>query len=878
MSELEKHPQAQLLLVDGNSIINRAYFAMSRGKRLTAPDGTPTAAVFAFFNMLFSYMDKLKPEKVCICFDRPEATFRKEIYPEYKAGRREMDEDLAIQIPIVKEGLEHMGISQAEKAGYEADDLIATLCKRAVDDGLDNIYVLSGDRDLWQLINDQVTLIYPYNRSGSRGKELMTPQAFIDAYGFEPVNLLDYKALKGDSSDNIPGVKGIGEKTGMALIGEYKTLENVYANIDQLKPAQAKRLREGEDNAHLSYQLAKLEDQVPLEDAYTSAEFDLPALTDYFTRLNINSFWSRFDLDNQANKNHNIKLDDWEIVDFEKLLQNAKEEIFFHYYGTSIALANDSNEFAFLKLNEFSPLWDQWLERGQDGLKAVFWSGKEFFREFDLTIPEKDYFDVEIVAYLLNQLEANKSNAENFQNFFLSLTGTSLQFSGLDDISEEDQKNEAMLSLAGLRQIRILGQEALEKENIWLLARDLEFPLARILAEMEKAGIKVDREALANLSDQMADQIHALENQIYFYLGKEINLNSSKQLGEVLFEEMKLPGSKKTKSGAYSTAADVLEPLIHAHPVIPLILEYRELSKLLSTFVDGLGKEIAEDGRVHTHFKQTLTTTGRLSSSEPNLQNIPVKSDRAADIRDLFVSEEGMTFIDADYSQIELRLLAALSGDENLLAAFQDNEDIHTSTAIRLFNKSEHEVSSKDRRDAKTVNFSIIYGISDFGLARNLDISVAEAKELIDNYNLHYPKVRIWMDEQAELAKKQGYVETILGRRRYIPELKSKNFHQRKFGERAAMNAPVQGSAADLIKLAMIRVDDAIKAAGIDARLILQVHDELVLEVADEAVDQVAGLLKEAMEDAMDLVVPLKVEVSKGKSWGNLEDIKNGLA
>lgn len=877
MTNSAKLDPADLLLLDGNSILNRAHFAMARGKRLTAPDGTPTAAIFSFLNMLFSYQDLLEPARTVVCFDRPEATFRKEIFADYKAGRRPMDEDLAQQVPLVKEVLRYMAVDQVELAGFEADDLIATISREAEEKGLRHIYVLSGDRDLWQLISDQVTLIYPYNRKGERGKDLMTPEIFYEIYGFEPEKLLDYKALRGDSSDNIPGVKGIGEKSGQELIRAYGSMEEVYANLDQIKPRQAKLLAEGKEQAELSYQLAKLCFDAPYEPAYIEGELAEDKLLAYFDRLGFRSFHQRFELDQIADKDRVALTDTWKKLEINRLLEQVNGNVLYIWQEhTRIYLADQEEHYCLLDRKVFAKLWQERLEE-QAECELVFWAGKELLRRLELTAASKDYYDVEIASYLLNLLDPSHNTENNLRSSYERLSAdfpsweTELSHA-VDHYGEEDANG--ILNLAVLVRLHQLSQDALQRDGLASLAHDVEFPLARVLAQMEDKGIALDRKALDTLAESWRAELYQLEQQIYFYFGREINLQSSKQLGTVLFEELKLPGSKKTKSGSYSTAADVLEALRPAHPVIPLILEYRELSKLLSTFVEGLAKNIAPDGRVHTIFKQTLTTTGRLSSAEPNLQNIPVKSERARAIRDLFVAAPGHCFIDADYSQIELRLLAVLSEDENLLAAFREGEDIHASTAAKLFGKEINQISARERRDAKTVNFSIIYGISDFGLAQNLDISVAEARNLITAYEQHYPRVRPWMESQAELARERGYVETILGRRRYIEELKSKNFHQRKFGERAAMNAPVQGSAADLIKLAMLRMDKAIQEQNLSARLILQVHDELLLECPEEEAEDVSRLLREAMEGAMDLGLPLKVELSRGKSWGSMSDFE----
>lgn len=868
MSAQSELKQADLLLVDGNSILNRAYYGIGRNQRLTAPDGTPTGAIFTFFNMLFSYQDLLRPDRTCVCFDRPEPTFRHELYEGYKAGRKPMDEDLAVQFPLVKEGLRYMGLHQVEEPGCEADDLIASLARHGADAG-DHVYVLSGDRDLWQLISEQVTLIYPYKNKGGSGKDFMTPEEFRLIYGFGPESFLDFKALMGDPSDNIPGVKGVGEKTAMSLIQEYGSLDQVYAHLEEIKGAKGRNLTEGREDAYLSYKLARLNYDAPVEACPANLPVDTEALDQYLQRLNIKSLRERFDLEMPESRSaQNIK-QSWTKVDtWQDLALTPESKLaILPIPSGHWSMLSDQNKLLSLSLAELNFIWPQILAASP---QLYFWAGKEALREADLNIPLYTYYDGEVAAYLLNAGDLSKPYPEAFLSAWQAVGGESIDFQDLAQLSSPDLEQEVYFRLSALFKFCELADLALADLGLSKLARDLEFPLARVLAEMERRGIAVDQESLGNLSQSMAAEISDLENQIFAYFPREINLNSSKQLGEVLFEDLGLKGGKKNKNGSYSTAAEILEKLVYEHPVIKLILQYRELAKLRSTFVEGLGKEIADDGRIHTHFKQTLTSTGRLSSAEPNLQNIPIKSDRADDIRRLFVPKAGCSFVDADYSQIELRLLAHMSQDPGLQQAFKANEDIHLATASRIFNKAPAEITSKERRDAKTINFSIIYGISDFSLSQDLGLSVAKARAYIEAYYSHYPKVKPWMESQVEQAKKLGYVETIFGRRRYIPELKSRNFHQRKFGERAAMNAPVQGSAADLIKIAMVQVEKQLRAAGLKAKLILQVHDELLLEVPDEEIAEAAAILREAMESALDLTIPLKVDLDVGKSWGEM--------
>lgn len=863
--------KADLLLVDGNSIINRAYFAMARNNHFTAPDGTPTGAVYTFLNMLFSYIDKLNPEEICVCFDSKGKTFRHEFYEDYKAGRAAMDDDLAIQIPIAKEGLDCLGYARAELPGYEADDLVASFCKKAESAGK-KVFVLSGDRDLWQLISEQTTLVYPYTNKKGGGRELMTPEAFESALGFKPQQLLDYKALKGDSSDNIPGVKGIGEKTATQLIKDYGSLDAVYENIENIKGAQKKKLIEGKDSAYLSYKLAKLNFEAPIASSLTKNVYDELAWDAFLRKLNINSFRKRFGLDlEEEEEQARLEIDYQRISNYADFAVKGEEVILLPLESGDVALFNKDKDLYLLQEEDLPKLWQDLLLASEN---LIIWGLKDFSRAHDLPLEKAKFVDLEILAYLVNVGELSKGYPENILSVYQELSGQEQSFYPTEEISEAAKEEESVHRLAIYTYLREELLKRLGENKMNDLAFDLEFPLTIILGKMEQRGIKIDQAALERLSEMMAKEEASLNDEAQSYFPSEINLNSSKQLGEMLFKELGLRGAKKTKSGNYSTAADILEGIYNDHPVIPLILQYREVSKLRSTFVDGLAKELANDGRVHTHFNQTLTSTGRLSSTAPNLQNIPVKSDHAAAIRNLFIPQEGYVFLDADYSQIELRLLAVLSQDEVLLESYRKGEDIHRSTAARMFNKAPETISDLERRAAKTINFSIIYGISEFSLSQDLKVSRAEAAQYIASYHEHYPRVLPWMEEQVDFAKEHGYVETILGRRRYIPELKSKNFHQRRFGERAAMNAPVQGSAADLIKLAMVKVEQAFAEAQLQAYQILQVHDEILLEVKEEEMLEAARILKESMETAMDLSLPIKADVEIGKSWGEMRALE----
>lgn len=864
--------KADLLLVDGNSIMNRAYYGLAGRQNLSAPDGTPTGAVFAFFNMLFSYADKLHPSAVKVCFDRPEKNFRHELFKDYKAGRSAMPDDLRVQMPLVKEGIRLMGGSALEKPGHEADDLIAALTKKSEKEGK-RVYILSGDRDLWQLISDQTTVIFPFTGKSGSSKEWMTIEAFREKYGFDPPFLRDLKSIMGDSSDAIPGVPGIGEKGALELIRSYGSLDGVYAHLAEIKGAKQKRLHEGEESARLSYTLVGLNTELPFSEAELASEnLDTDGLDKFLTRLGIQSLRKRFGLSEEGGR----PADEWELhwktvkspEELQPCAAPGETWILAELDEVWLAVYDHTEKLFVCRTEEIGFLWTRLLACKPN---FILWAGKDFLRKYDLEVPVDFFYDCEIAAYLLNHLNQSKNPETDMLRAIQAACGKAVIFTASAELTGDSLEREAVLRCRSLRAMAEGQKKMLRELGMEDLAYELEFPLAMILTKMEAAGIRVDLNRLKELSAEMGDEILSLENKIFDLIGEPINLNSSKQLSEVLFERLGLKGGKKKKDGTYSTAADELERLWDDHPVIPLIVEHREVSKLRSTFVEGLVKEVAEDGRIHTTFKQTLTTTGRLSSAAPNLQNIPTKSDRAGAIRRIFIAKDGCRFIDADYSQIELRLLAAMSGDEALQSAFRDHIDIHKATAMRLFGKPAEAVTANERRAAKTVNFSIVYGISDFGLARDLGVPVYEAKKYIEAYDEHYPKVRPWMMEQVKQAKEKGYVSTMMGRRRYIDELKSANFHLRKFGERAAMNAPVQGSAADLIKLAMVKVDRELQAAGMKTRLILQVHDELLLESPEDEVEKASEILRRCMEKAMTLSVPLEVELGVGTSWDEVK-------
>lgn len=868
---------ASLMLIDGNSIINRAFYGQGRGGQLTAPDGTPTGAVFTFLNMYLKYVNEYQPTHVCVAFDRPEPTFRHKRYADYKKNRTGMPDDLALQMPILKALLKAMNVCTAELPGYEADDLIGTLSERFGSEEM-KVYILSGDRDDFQLLNEHVQQLYPTNMSGIT---VYTPELLLEKHGYRPDQVIDMKALMGDSSDSIPGIRGIGEKTALKLLQEYETLDNVLAHKDEVKGAVGKKLREGVEDALLSKELAAIDLEVPLEieaDDMLLEEYDKPSLLKLFVSLDFRSLVPRFGLDEIESEEDSRKARPFKLLH----LPEEADGLFPEGETVYAALCPEASEEGKIYFMADLPEADEQIFYASDlssgkmirafldkigrGRKRIAFDAKAVYKALDY-YPDEAFEDLGIAAYL--------AGLENFgdrlSDLYPLLMNDGLPALGEASGDSEKEASEAeLVVLAELSAAPAVYRELdkiLEERRLKKLALEMEYPLAAVLAGMEKRGVKVDAEILEGLGAEFRARAEELEQRIYFEAGHEFNVNSPKQLGEVLFEEMGIRAGRKTAGGNYSTAASELERLAPFHPIVEDVLAYRKVSKLDSTFIQGLIKEINEDGRIHTSFNQTLTATGRLSSSEPNLQNIPMRENEGRQIRRAFVPKEGYVFLDADYSQIELRLLAALSEDENLLDAFRHGKDIHKRTASGIFAVPEDEVTAEQRAAAKTVNFSIIYGISDYGLAQDLKITRKEAHQYIEGYHERYPAVEPYMEKLIEFGHEHGYVETYFGRRRYIKELSAKNYNVRKFGERAAMNAPVQGTAADIIKIAMLKVNKAILEHELDGAILLQVHDELLLEVREEQADLGAKLLQEAMESAAELPIPLKAEVKRGKNW-----------
>ena len=877
----------KLMLVDGHSILNRAYYGLPP---LTSPDGTPTGALYGFLNILFKFLDEEKPDALAVAFDVSAPTFRHEKYKEYKGTRKPMDPDLKVQVPLIKEILEAMNITIVEKPGWEADDIIGTLSKKFSKDG-NPVTIVSGDKDLLQLVDENITMKNPKTSRGQTTVVNYTPTDVIEEYGVTPHEFILLKAIMGDTSDNIPGVKGIGPKTAAPIVAQYHTLDEVVAHIDDLSSASVKKkMAEGVDSMKLSYFLAEIDTNVDIDfdpekaglaDLFNDHSYEL------FKKYNFKTILGRFS-DTPSPKE--IKLPETvfvkEKVKAGEVLDEAKEALRKERcVGMSVfKLAKEENIMAFLA-GEMPK--DVAVCTGEDRLYLISMSSDidgAFLKDFIIELVREDkgkiyindvkslakmfkdepgfirrFTDVALAAYLINPIPGKYLYSD------VALEHLDIQLPDEKELKKEPEKMAALDAWVSFCAGDILLEKVGQMDMLSIL-RDMEEPLVPVLSVMENYGIKVDRNALKNYGASLGTRIEELSDSIKEKAGEDFNINSTKVLGSILFEKLQLPHGKKTKTG-YSTAAEVLEELAPDHPIAGEILEYRTLTKLKSTYADGLADFIEEDGRIHGDFNQTVTATGRLSSANPNLQNIPVRMDIGRQIRKVFIPEDGFIFLDADYSQIELRLLAHMSGDEKLIEAYKSSEDIHAITASQVFGVPLEEVTPLQRRNAKAVNFGIIYGISSFGLGRDLSISVSEAKQYIENYFKTYPGIKEFLDGLVASAKKKGYSETIYGRRRPIPELKNKNFMTRSFGERVAMNAPIQGSAADIMKIAMLKIYERIKTDNLKSRLLLQVHDEVLVETAVEEKEKVKKIIKESMEGAADLKVPLTADVNEGNNW-----------
>lgn len=877
------------MVLDGNSIINRAYYGV---RPLTTRDGFFTHAIFGFLTMLGRLLDEEKPEALCVAFDRREPTFRHLEYEGYKATRHAMPEELAMQMPVLKDVLDAMNIPRYELAGFEADDLIGTISRKCESAGWDCV-VATGDKDSLQLVTEHTTVKLISTRMGQTTTKDMTPESFREVYGFAPIHIVDLKALMGDASDNIPGVPGVGEKTAMALIQKYQSIDEIYRLLPDIeaKPNVIKKLTEGEESARQSFHLATIVTDAPLEFSPQENLRKAPsdALYPLFMKLEFTKLIDKYGLKPPADipAAEEQPLDLTVTAEAVTTVEKAKEYLSLFRkakHVTLLALPDLSGVIVDFVAGEstavsaefyFSRYEGDWnaLLRAlfSDDIKKVSHNVKDLQRtllENDLPI-EGFIFDTALAGYLLDATAGKYDIASLFAAYFHQTLAEPKHldpdaFSMLGDTAEAETSFHVYTSAVDALYEAFAPE--LEKRELHELYYEVELPLCAVLARMEHAGMRVDANALAAFGSEMEVQLKTLEQHIYEEAGGPFNINSPKQLGEVLFERLQLPHGKKTKTG-WSTNADVLEKLRWENPIVEEVLQYRQYAKFRSTYCDGLLKVIAPDGRIHTSFQMTVTATGRLSSTEPNLQNIPTRTQLGSEFRRMFVPADGCVLVDADYSQIELRLLAHIADDEAMKQAFLTGEDIHTVTAAQVFGVPSDQVTKQMRSHAKAVNFGIVYGISAFSLAQDIGVPVYEAKEYIETYFERFPGIRRYMDEVVAQAKERGYVETLMHRRRALPELAASNFNTRSFGERVARNMPIQGTAADVIKLAMVRVDERLHKENLKAKLILQVHDELIVECPEEEKETVARLLTEEMEGAVHLSVPLTAEAHWGINW-----------
>lgn len=871
----------KIMLMDGHSILNRAFYGMPD---FTNHKGVHTGAILGFFNILYKYLEEEKATHLLVAFDRKEPTFRHERFKEYKGTRKPMPAELHEQVPLLKDILRAMTIPVIDRAGYEADDILGTIAAAGERAGFD-VCVVSGDRDLLQLATEVVKIKLPKTKATGTITEEYYAKDVQEAYGVTPMEFIDLKGLMGDTADNIPGVPGIGEKTATKIITAFHSIENAYAHIDEVTPKRAQNnLREYYDQAILSKELAtiktdceldyQLSDAI-LEDIYTKEAFDL------LKELDLKSLLKRFDVEEEPEFHLQCHMvEDMNAV--EDLFGKAQKEARVGFQlmqekgeclGLSLSFAE--GEAYFIPVQGFvgeDYLGQKMTELSRKVERCVAMNLKDALSYMEVTEEDASLADMEVAAYLLDPLKDGYPYEYLFREYLgISVPGKVELIEKLSIKDALEKKKENALSFLGyLSQVPFMAfpivYDKLKEQKMDKLYEEIEMPTIFTLFDMEHRGIRVEGDALKEYGEQLVGRIAELEHSIHELAGEVFNINSPKQLGVILFEKLELPYAKKTKTG-YSTNVDILEKLVPDYPIAAQILEYRQLTKLKSTYADGLAAYIGEDQRIHSVFHQTVTATGRLSSTDPNLQNIPIRMPLGRAIRKVFVPEEGYTFVDADYSQIELRVLAHLSKDENLIRAYHQAQDIHAITASEVFDTPLEEVTSLQRRNAKAVNFGIVYGISAFGLSEDLKISRKEASSYIDKYFATYPKVKEFLDNMVAHAKEEGYVKTMFERIRPIPELKSSNFMQRSFGERVAMNSPIQGTAADIIKIAMVRVNRRMKKANMKSRLLLQIHDELLIEAALEEKEQVKEILQEEMMGACSLSVPLEIDVQEGANW-----------
>ena len=889
----------KLVVIDGNSILNRAFYGIMSSKMLQTAEGTYTNAVYGFLAIMFKLIEDVNPDYMVVAFDVKHPTKRHEMYAEYKGTRHGMPDELAAQMPIIKEVLEAMNIKIIELAGYEADDILGTLSKSSEKENIE-VTLLTGDRDSFQLASDKTTIRIPRTKNGKTETENFDRNKVLEVYGIEPQELIEVKGLMGDKSDNIPGVPGVGEKTALNLIKEFHSIDTIYEKLEAGEPIAKGKLKENleanKDLAILSRELGRIDVNAPIDkdlEHFRVKQWDNKKVLELFRNLRFNRYIDRFNLE-QSQSNEEVKdvkdlFEYIELKDSKEIISKIKLNKILYYCFEKLK-NNDENliikkEITYINIYddkkvynvEFSADFKEIFE-DKEILKCSYNLKEDYILLKQIGINSQNMmYDAKIAVYILNSV-SNAYSMEDISRQFLEIDisdyeenkeKSGVQTSLFDEVSTDEKRANFTYALyayvIGITREKILKE--LENINSLELFNNIEMPIVEILAEMQYEGMYVDKHELVKYGDNLKKHIEELRIDIYKMAGEEFNINSPKQLGGILFEKLELKPCKKTKSG-YSTDVDALDKIKDAHPIVDKILEYRQLMKLNSTYVEGLIPFInPKTERIHTFFHQTVTATGRLSSTEPNLQNIPTRSEIGKKLRKVFKPEEGRIFVDADYSQVELRVMAHMSNDETMIKAFNSDADIHTICASQVFKVPIEEVSKQLRSKAKAVNFGIVYGISEFGLAEQIDIKRNEAKEYIEQYLDTYHGIKEYMDNIVEEAKKNGCVSTLFGRRRYIPELNSKNYMIRKFGDRAAMNTPIQGTAADIMKIAMIKVYNELKNRNLKSKLILQIHDELLIETVLEEKEEVEKLLKECMEESANLSVPLTVEVEEGKSW-----------
>lgn len=889
---------SKLIVVDGNSIVNRAFYGIMGSKMLQTADGTYTNAVYGFLAILFKELDEVKPDYIAVAFDLKAPTARHKMYDGYKANRKGMPEELAEQMPILKDVLRAMNITIIEKEGYEADDVLGTLSRIGENSGLD-VVLLTGDRDSFQLATDKVSIYIPRTKAGKTETEIFNRDKVLEVYGVEPKQMIEVKGLQGDTSDNIPGVPGIGEKTALSLVKKYGTIDHLYEcvenNTDDLKGKQREKIAENKELAMLSKTLGTINLETPIEKSIEDLkmkEWNKSEVYKLFKELKFNRYIDRFNLKDEIVEDDNtepaVTMDfEKEIIGADKFNELKKKVIENKVCYFYVETVEDGNSIIKKKIKSISiyikdenKVYDYKVSNILE-LKDIFENEEVLKCSYDLKDiyilceeaeinPKNFMFDIRIAGYLLNST-TNQYSISDLMNEYLEIDinvddGKQEQLN-LFDVQEEKENEQIAVYAYSIGNLHDVLEKDLKENGMYDLFNNIEMPVLEVLADMQYRGMYVDKNELIAYGDELKVKLDELTNKIHELAGEEFNINSTKQLGEVLFEKLKLPVIKKTKNG-YSTDVDTLEKLQCEHEIIEYILEYRQLAKLNSTYIEGMIPYINKNtGRIHSYFHQTVTATGRISSTEPNLQNIPTRIEIGKKLRKVFKPAENKIFLDADYSQIELRVLAHVSKDETMVDNFIHDEDIHAQAASRVFGVPLEDVTKELRSKAKAVNFGIVYGISDFGLAGQIHSSRKQAKQYIEQYLEKYNGIKTFMDEAVEDAKKKGYIETMYHRRRYIPELTSKSYMVRKFGERVAMNTPIQGTAADIMKIAMINVFRELKNRNLNSKIVLQVHDELLIETDIKEKDEVREILVNNMEHAAKLLVPLKVEVAEGENW-----------